>query len=232
MTELKRMEYEVTLPGGKVTRDAAEIRAAYQSAEKAGEKETLVWRMANQSVLAELVHEVQLECGRAEDAELSLTLHATRTIFQLDLTRAHLSARACLAVATVGGGGQDMQPLAEVEARVDVDTRRSEMRQQVTGVQLAMVFDEHLLASARSLAQGEASTRALAGDDVFGSAEGGLALREKLVSAAAIGSGLVSGVRGVAGAAGGVAGGVLSGLTSLSRVAARESTNPPKLYNR
>ena len=45
--------------------------------------------------------QVQSACGRDEDADLSIALHATTSSFALDLPRSRLEAETSFAVATV-----------------------------------------------------------------------------------------------------------------------------------
>ncbi len=181
-TEISRMKYAVVPPdGGKQVTELDGIRALFAeccpagadggnaaaAAEPGGEAGTggagvrpsnaeLVWRLANQSLLAGLMQELQGTFGTPEDVELCISIHNTASSFVIDLHACAVTATTEFKVATVGVADEAMLPLASMTGEIFVDLENQLIKQHVRDIRLLMVFDDDLEAAARSLAEAEA----------------------------------------------------------------------------
>lgn len=158
--ELPRMQYEVLPPGGgdeKPLTDAAAIRALHDGGGAAtADDATLVWRLANQSLLADLLQ--PLQCWM--DVELSVSVRASTCSFVLDLRPGRLSvqARAALSIQTLGAGDEPLElATSEVSVRVSFAERLCEQSVQKPRLCKCVVFEEQLLGVAVALAQSGAA---------------------------------------------------------------------------
>ena len=116
----------------------------------------LVWRLANQSLLAGLMQELQGTFGTPEDVELCISIHNTASSFVIDLHACAVTATTEFKVATVGVADEAMLPLASMTGEIVVDLENQLIKQNVRDIRLLMVFDDDLEAAARSLAEAEA----------------------------------------------------------------------------
>ena len=125
-TEISRMQYAVVPPaGGAQVTELADIRALFaeccpgglvgckaaaaveQGAGEGGGREgkrvpnaELVWRLANQSLLAGLMQELQDTFGTPEDVELCISIHNTASSFVIDLCACAVTATSEFKVHT------------------------------------------------------------------------------------------------------------------------------------
>ena len=158
--ELPRMQYEVLPPGGgdeQPLTDPAAIRALHDGggAATAGDA-ALVWRLANQSLLADLLQ--PLQCWM--DVDLSVSVRASTCSFVLDLRPGRLSvhARAALSIQTLGAGDAPLElATSEASVRVSFAERACEQSVQKPRLCKCVVFEEQLLGVAAALAQSGAA---------------------------------------------------------------------------
>jgi hypothetical protein len=158
--ELGRMSYSVVgAAGGAALTEPTSIREEYARHEASGSPADaeLLWRAANQSLLAEPLASLQA-------AWLALSLHtcvvATSSRFELDLRAPapRLRAECTLAVQTLGAGDE---PLLLATACVTVEVWPAErmLRQTLSKPRLAdcCIYDEQIVATAEAMAQWEAA---------------------------------------------------------------------------
>ena len=146
-TEIKRMTYTVVPPqGGEAISDVEGIRSIYAASagtdpgacrgrgkdsmgtgggQGAGSANVdLVWRMANQSLLAGIAQPLHDTFGTPEDVELCISIHNTASAFHVNLHEAYVEATTDFKIATVGVGGSgaeaDMLPLAHITGEIRV----------------------------------------------------------------------------------------------------------------
>ena len=144
-TEIKRMTYTVVPPqGGEAISDIEGIRSIYAASaatdpsacrgkdsmgtaggQGAGSANVeLVWRMANQSLLAGIAQPLHDTFGTPEDVELCISIHNTASAFHVNLHEACVEATTDFQIATVGVGGSgaeaDMLPLAHITGEIRV----------------------------------------------------------------------------------------------------------------
>ena len=154
------MQYEVLPPGGgdeQPLTDPAAIRALHDGggAATAGDA-ALVWRLANQSLLADLLQ--PLQCWM--DVDLSVSVRASTCSFVLDLRPGRLSvhARAALSIQTLGAGDAPLElATSEASVRVSFAERACEQSVQKPRLCKCVVFEEQLLGVAAALAQSGAA---------------------------------------------------------------------------
>jgi hypothetical protein len=158
--EVGRMDYSlVGAGGGPALTEAASIREEYARHKASGSPASaeLLWRAANQSLLAEPL-------GSLQAAWFEPSLHtcvvATSSRFELDLRAPspRLHAVCTLAVQTLGAGDE---PLVLSTACVTIDVSPAErmLRQSLSKPRLAdcCIYDEQIVATAEAMAQWEAA---------------------------------------------------------------------------
>lgn len=237
-TELSRMAYSIVPPNGAALSTPKDIEAirklfADMTTQPELEADMMLWRLANQSLLADLLQVLQDCFGKPQDVELCIAIHNTISSFCIDFSTGRLQAESQFAIATVGVRDAPMLTLAHLTGVIMIDVRKKTVEQRVKDLKLRMVFDDDLEAAARSLADGEAAS----GMERHGEGRPSVAaLRDGLLltvgsagsaaasTAGAVGTGLFSGVMSLSG-------GVLSGISSIV-LGGDEEAGPPKLYNR
>mmetsp|Transcript_21482 Transcript_21482/g.46210 ORF Transcript_21482/g.46210 Transcript_21482/m.46210 type:complete len:336 (-) Transcript_21482:399-1406(-) len=169
-TELSRMRYAVRTAGGSTLTDPSDIRAVYWPCDGDADATELLWRAANQSLLADLLAALQ---SVWMDISLSIAVCAKECDFELHLASdlPQLTCRCRLAIQTLGVGDEPMQ-LAECEATVLIEPSRRRIEQEVHKPRLCdcVVFEESILGVAATLArceeaQGEGAAAPLRGSD-------------------------------------------------------------------
>eukprot|EP00962_Isochrysis_galbana_P002420 scaffold643_cov217-Isochrysis_galbana.AAC.2 len=160
--ELGRMSYSlVGAAGGPALTEAASIREEYARHEASGSPADaeLLWRAANQSLLAEPL-------GSLQAAWLEPSLHtcivATSSRFELDLRAPapQLRAECTLAVQTLGAGDEPLL-LSTACVTIEVSPAERMLRQSLSKPRLAdcCIYDEQIVATAEAMAQWEAAAR-------------------------------------------------------------------------
>jgi hypothetical protein len=158
-TEISRMKYSVVpLSGGTEVTDVDSIRRLYAEccpgcasaalgaggsgaggAEKEVEDVELLFRLANQSLLAGLMQQLQDTFGQPEDVELCISIHNTTSAWVIDLPQRSVRAKTEFKVATVGVGDEAMLPLAHITGEIVVDVGNECVTQVIRDIRLLMV---------------------------------------------------------------------------------------------
>ena len=151
--ELPRMEYSVVSPAGEQLTTAVTIRELFErGGDATAGKAVLLWRLANQSLLADLL----VPLRQWMDVELGIAVHARTCRFTLDLRPSHLEvhARAGLSLRTMAAGEEPLE-LATSEATVRVSMAERCVQQTVDKPMLCkcVVFEEQLEEVAAALAE-------------------------------------------------------------------------------
>jgi len=161
------MDYEV-IPreGGEPIKSTADVRALYASdasRRSLGEDRgpEVLWRMANQSLFAEVAQAVHTDVLAPHDYGGTLCLAATtqRASFRIDLSRNALRSTCDLSLGTLSGETAS-QRLGLATATIAVEAEVSgdgscchRFAQDVEALQPATVFDEQLVAAAGAIAE-------------------------------------------------------------------------------
>lgn len=165
-TEVPRMSYcVIPREGGVPLKDPSAISTLYAEDRKKREQgeqrgPEVLWRMANQSILAgalEVVHN-QVVVPHDQGGTLCLAASTENAEFTVDFAKNHLRAVCNLSFSTVGATVQQRLGLASmklaVEAHVSLDGAEClKFSQNVEALRPAVVFDEQLVASATTLAE-------------------------------------------------------------------------------
>lgn len=159
--ELRRMEYSVTSSSGEILKDhdkiISEFHQSTQRDEGCNQREgasaaALLWAMANQSLLADIVSVLQLHWA---EPELSIAVTASRCSFIIDLRPSHLSlaVRGSLSIQTLGAADLPLE-LAACEVALHVCPQQRKLTQTVEKPRLrdCLIFDDEVAAVARALA--------------------------------------------------------------------------------
>ena len=178
--ELPRMQYTVIAPttGERLTAPA-EIRGLFEGGRDAtAGAAALVWRLANQSLLADLLLPLQVWM----DVDLSIAVHARSCQFTVDLRPNQLSVHALagLSLQTMAAGDEPLE-LATSEASVRVSWAERRVEQTVEKPRLCkcVVFEEQLhevaaaLAASGALQEGGGERRGGVGGNGGGGLGGG-----------------------------------------------------------
>ena len=155
--ELNRMTYLVTTRDGRTLSEPADIRAMH-TREALDVEAQFLWAASNQSLLADFIAAVQ---PHWMEAELSISVRASRCVFELDLRQDHwnLCARCGLSICTLGVGDTPLE-IATAEAVIEVDVKRGVLCQRLEKARLCecVIFEEQLFGVATALsATGAAS---------------------------------------------------------------------------
>jgi len=149
--ELPRMDYRV-IPAdgdaGEIT-DKGAIRAAHEST-----KESVVWRLANQSLFSDTLVELHARLLRP-DLSIAITNETSR--FTVDLREATkgVEAVSSFKISTLGEGCE-MLMLGVIEGRVAVDLAAGRLQMSFAPPRLAVVLQDKWHGAARMMSENDA----------------------------------------------------------------------------
>ena len=103
--ELKRMGYHVRTAKGEMLRGADAIRAHHAALESDEQRRHLLWRLANQSLVSDIIVELH-NAGYAEP-DLGASVRATSCTFMVDLQQGALRVLVRVGVFVSGPGASD-----------------------------------------------------------------------------------------------------------------------------
>ena len=156
--ELDRMQFSVTFRGQTVTA-VESILALHEQQPYA-----TVWRLANQSIYADILIALQQHLVRPE---LSISIVATTSNFIIDMDQNTVRAESKFLIVTVKDtSGNDRLELGSIDGFVYVDLTEERVEQSVQSPTMRFVFDDDLRRAA------EAIVELGSFDDIYGDNDG------------------------------------------------------------
>jgi hypothetical protein len=141
-TELPRMAFRVVRHGEQMD-DKQQIEDVFDETPFDD-----IWRMANQSIFADILVALQRRYLRAD---LSLSIVSTTSSFTIDLDSDKLQALSLLHITVPSGGGKSRLQLCSFAATVDADLRAKTVQQAIGPPDLKFIFDEQILDAAETI---------------------------------------------------------------------------------
>ena len=156
--EIERMTYVVVNEKGQLLQNLEDIRQFGRSCRD--HEYYRMWRYANQSLLADVVSEIQKIIVHPHDPENELCVRVTNsnTQFSLDFSAGITIAESDFTIGTV----QDLT-FGTIKGRVVVDFSKSVLEQLVRPIRLNVIFDDALDGVARDLARDSSTSRTVVG---------------------------------------------------------------------
>lgn len=143
--ELDRMHFSVTFRGQTVT-DVESILALYEQQSYA-----TVWRLANQSIYADILIALQQHLVRPE---LSISIAATASNFVIDMDQNTVRAESKFLIVTVKEpSGNDRLELGSIDGVVYVNLTGAHVEQSVQSPSIRFVFDDDLRRAAEAIVE-------------------------------------------------------------------------------
>lgn len=184
-SELPRMSYRVVTLEGETISDTERIQEYFEQLFGATDEDGvdfeypevhLLFRMANQSLLADMMVELHSHFVQPHDPDgrLCVSVHNLSTRFEVDCSDQSVKAYASFAFGTLAGvtscssssdmnskltkpcparGENELLSLGTIDGEISVDVSFEECRAKVFGLKLAMVLDDQLLPAAAAIAE-------------------------------------------------------------------------------
>eukprot|EP00939_MAST-03C_sp_MAST-3C-sp1_P003805 g3805.t1 len=145
--EIDRMDYVVFTSTGKILRKSEDIRQFGKTCRD--HRYYRMWRYANQSLLADVLLEIQTIIVRPHDpeGELSVRVANLNTKFSLNFATGKTIVESDFTIGTVQN-----TVFGTIMGRVEIDFSKSVLEQRVRPIRLKVLFDEKLDACAQALA--------------------------------------------------------------------------------
>ena len=141
-TELSRMVFSVTYQG-LTTSNKQEIEDIYYETPFED-----VWRMANQSIFADILVALQKRYLRSD---LSISIVSLSSSFDIQLETQRLEASSRFVVTVPTAKGMERLQLSSFAANISVDLKARGVSQRIASPELKVVFDDQIIEAADAI---------------------------------------------------------------------------------